>query len=307
MIRRGLFAAALATAAGGATPPAADAQTRLIHHHIAAEDTRDDYAVRLLRLGLDRSGLDYVLEMRREPMNHRRKVASLERGELDVAWFGVTADLERRLSPVYMPIYRGLLGHRVFIIRSDRQSAFNAVQTLEDLAALRAGQGFDWGDVAILRAAGLIVDEASYEALFHNIRLGRIDYFPRAVHEALPELRGGRNSEGLLALERRLLLVYPFASLFFTAPNRGDLADALSRGLRAAYDDGSFLALYESHPAIRSAIDETDMETRRRFVIANPALSDRALAIPDAYWETPPRRDDPSAAASPLPPSRIGG
>ena len=80
------------------------------------------------------------------------------------------------------PLYRGLIGYRVFLIEKGRQADFDSVQTLEDLSKLTAVQGTGWDDIKILRAAGLPVVDGHYVNLPKMLQARRGDYYPEGHH-----------------------------------------------------------------------------------------------------------------------------
>lgn len=55
---------------------------------------------------------------------------------IDLLRTSADAEAEHGLSMVRIPINRGLIGYRVFIIRKDRQADFDSVQNLTALRAL---------------------------------------------------------------------------------------------------------------------------------------------------------------------------
>jgi hypothetical protein len=91
---------------------------------------------------------------------------------------------EAALLPIRIPIDKGLLGWRIFLVNRAKADQFAAVKTLDGLRPYQAGQGHDWPDTDILRANGLKVQgSANYDGLFKTLQAGRIDYFPRSVVE----------------------------------------------------------------------------------------------------------------------------
>ena len=76
---------------------------------------------------------------------------------IDLMWAGVDPSLDKTMLPIRIPILKGLLGHRIFIIKKENQSRFNNIKTLADLKKLTAGQGTKWGDTKILKSANIPV------------------------------------------------------------------------------------------------------------------------------------------------------
>jgi hypothetical protein len=254
------------------------------------DDPRGGYFRELLALALDRT-VESHGPYRIEPspigmLVHGRGVRLLEDGvHIDLLYTMTSLELERRLLPVRVPLLRGMLGWRVFLVREGEQARFDAVRTLEDLSALVAGQGHRWPDVDILRHAGLPVEVGrSYGGLFEMLRKGRFDYFPRGVTEIGAEL-AVHEGEGLVA-ETSLLLVYPTALYFFVRRDNAPLAARLEEGLRAAIADGAFDRLYVRYFA--EAVAAVRLADRRVLRLANPVLPPETPLNDASLWYRTP-------------------
>ncbi|MCC2617730.1 transporter substrate-binding domain-containing protein [Aestuariibacter halophilus] len=247
-----------------------------------------DYFIALLALAVDKSTPQYEsvkLTAIETSMRQSRQFLSLQAHQLDVMWTVTNREREQQALPVRIPLLKGLIGHRVFLIRAKDQSRFDSITTLRQLGQLVAVQGHDWPDVAILEHAGLQVAKETWHATLGKlVQTGIVDYFPRSVLEVLPELD---ILGGSLAVEQQHLLVYPSAMYFFVDPSRPDLAQRLEYGLRKAIEDGSFEQLFLSYPAHKRALDTLKLEQRRVHRLDNPTLPDNTPLNDDALWMTP--------------------
>jgi hypothetical protein len=270
-----------AMAWSGLDLPRAAADPEILYYPKRAESPRWNYALSLVELALKESGQNYILKPTEEEMSQNRAARELELGNISFIWTGTSAEYEQRFHPIRIPVLRGLDGYRICIINPDRQSAFSAVKTLADLRQLTIGQDGGWSDVKILEAAGFKVVTAPYESLFNMVERERFDCFLRGAHEAPGEVAKHPG----LAVENEILIVYPFTSFFFVNKNNAALAEALETGLKKAYEDGSFMAHFKSHPAIKAIVEQGQIAQRRRFDIPNPFLTEETKAIPDQYWQ----------------------
>jgi len=188
-----------------------------------------------------------------------------------VLWTATSREREAVVKPIRIPLSKGVMGKRVFLIREGEQARFDRVKTLADLAQLRAGQERHWPDTEILRANGLPVTTTSkVDLLYKMLRGHRFDYFPRGLTEAWYELEA-RPSEGLI-VERRLMLSYPFAFYFFVNKDHHDLARRIETGLEALIADGRFDDYFFNHPRNQKAFREIQSRPRRVFQLENPQL-----------------------------------
>lgn len=270
--------AALATSAG----------ERLVYPlHSNGEDP-EAYVVELLRLALAHSGGDYQLEPSLEPMPQSRAQLSLERndGRVQLMWTMTTREREADLLPIRIPIYKGLISWRVFLVRADQRDLLAGVTRREQLEALRMGQRHDWPDTDILRANGLtVVTTPGYENLFRMLDAGRFELFPREVVVAWDEQRRAE-ADGLhLAVDDHLVLHYPTAFYFFTSRQRPELAAAIQRGLEAAIADGSFEHLFQRYHG--ETLRRARMERRRVIELVNPDLPEGTPIERDELWYHP--------------------
>jgi ABC-type amino acid transport substrate-binding protein len=219
----------------------------------AAGDTRYDHYWQLLAQALAMTEPDFgafTLRESTQPMTERRALEELETGSdnITVLVHGNVADYEQRLLPIRFPLDKGLLGYRVFLIRAGMQSRLDLVAGLDDLRRYTIGQGREWGDVTILRQAGLnVVEGTSYEGLFDMLAAGRFELFSRSVVEVGEELAREKPAHPALTLERHLLLFYPLTRYFYVArsPAGEALARRISEGLERMLRDGSFERMFQ--------------------------------------------------------------
>jgi hypothetical protein len=275
-----------AAAALAAPRPARAAPRKVIYYDQGSGLAEgDSFSLRVLQLALAKSGAAYTLKP--SPLGDvtevRAKAAMIAGDSMDVALLGASAEVDAELQPVRIPVERGLLGYRVFVVDARRQADFARVRTLSDLRRLTALQVSGWPDTKILRHAGLPVWTGGYAALYPMMAAGRADYFPRSVTEAEQELASQAQVPSLV-LERTLMLRYRFASLFYVAKGAARLHDAIRRGFLAAYDDGSYLRLFETDPGMRAALRIVRRGDRRIIDIDNPLLSPALRAIPERFW-----------------------
>lgn len=243
------------------------------------------YILALLDAGLAGSGLR--LEQVPTDMYQGRAIEALQQagGRLDLIWTMTSDEREQSLLPIRIPIDRGLLGWRVSLMRADSLGLLGGVTDRLSLARLRAGQGEDWPDTAILRANGIPVEATpSYEQLFPMLAGGRFDHFPRSVIEIGSEL-AAFPQEAPLAIEPTLLLRYPTALYFFVAPARPELAATLTRGLEAAVTDGRAARLFRQ--LILPSLRPLGLPARRVITLVNPLIAAERLPLqrPELWFQ----------------------
>lgn len=278
--RRWLLGSALA-GAGVGRPARAARRVRFVRpdKRLALETW---YPYQLLRATLEAAGGGYEIEAR-ESLTQARAERELAdpAGVIDAFVMGHTAERERRLQLTPTPLYRGLFGWRLLLVRADTLPALDGLASLAQLRALRLIQGEDWPDTPILRANGLRVlgGSSQLHRLHEALLAGHADAFPRAVPEAWRELDA---DPARLAVLPGLALHYRYDLFFFTRPGDTELAQALARGLAVLGRRGQHEALLRSHHG--AAVERAALGARRVISLDNPLLSAPLRALPASAW-----------------------
>jgi len=228
------------------------------------------YSLEVLAAALARSGHAYDLQPASQLMSQGRLIEQLRfDAGVDVIWTMTTGQRERQIEPIRVPLYKGLMGWRVLLVRKADLPKFAAIRSVDELKRLVALQGHDWPDTAILRANGFrVMTGAYYHTFFEMLANGRVDYFPRGVVEAYDELRAHPDLD--LAVEPTLLIRYPTALYFFVRKGNTRLAEDLRKGMDVMVADGTFDRLFHRHH--EDYLKQAGLKQRRVFDLPNPLL-----------------------------------
>ncbi|MBR7801542.1 transporter substrate-binding domain-containing protein [Undibacterium fentianense] len=254
------------------------------------EKTNDpiaSYIVEILNLAIKKSGRPYlVVKSKESPIPQARQIyeMSLNQGKLDVIWTMTSDEREQQIRAIKVPIDKGFFGWRIPFVHQDNPNLLEKVRTKEDLAKFRAGQGNLWPDTDILRSNGLPVITGSDESLGNMLRAKRFDYFPRPVIAIWNEKKNADYRQ--LAIDTNVILHYPTAFYFFVAPEKTQLAEDLTRGLKRAVDDGSFEKVFNRYFA--QFIRDANIKNRIIFELKNPLIKEGSLPLQQSqYWFKP--------------------
>lgn len=252
-----------------------------------ADDKRGSYPIQLLQLSLQKSGGIYQTKPSKRDMPQWRTLRHVELGiELDVVWTFTTPEREASLLPIRIPIDRGLLGWRLLLVDQKNSSLFADIKNPDQIKQLRAGQGHDWPDYPILQHNGYkVTPSASYEGLFHMLKLNRIQYFPRAVSEIDIEIAARPTLA--LTVAPKWVFFYPAPLYFFVKKDNPQLATAIEKGLRIAIQDGSMKKLFSKH--FGAMIQHADLKSRQVIHLKNPLLSKETPVNQPELWFSPER------------------
>lgn len=234
------------------------------------QESANGYPLQVLRLALDQSNVAYELQPSKTPMPQGRALEQLSSGvNVDVVWSMTSKRREEILHAIRIPIDKGLLGWRLFLVNKNRAAEFSKVRTLDDLKRFQAGQGHDWPDTEILRFSGLgVQSSATYRSLFKMLRAGRFDYFPRSVIEIWEEAQSLSDTD--VIVEKTVLLHYPTAFYFFVSKDNQRLARAIEMGLNTAIANGQFERLFQR--TYGDILQRANVRSRTILRIPNPLL-----------------------------------
>lgn len=237
----------------------------------------------ILRLALSYTDRELKVVPFSERLPGSRAEQYVAEGKLDVWWAGASQDREAKMRAVYIPVLKGLVGHRLFLIHRDAQHKFDHVYALADLQTLTAGQGRTWGDAMVLRAADMPMETATKTVnLFYMLDGGRFDYFPRSAHEPWVEVE--KYAQLDIVVEKKLVLIYPQPMYFYVNRDNLELHEKIRQGFEMAIADGAFDQLFFNHPMIKDILGTADLKNRRAIRIANPLLTPQAPIERPELW-----------------------
>lgn len=248
----------------------------------SSNDARTDYPVQLLTLAFQKSGAEVSLVPSNGIMVQSRSLSQLARGrEVDVVWSMTSDERENKLEPIRIPIYKGLIGWRLFLHVPDNGVLLDQDINLDQLQDYTLIQGHDWPDTQVLRQAGFqVYGVANYHSIFEVLARGRVDLFPRSLSEIWAEFEAFKHLG--IEVEPHVLLQYPTAFYFFVSKENLELKALIERGLNIALDDGSFDQLFWQHH--RSVIEQARLGQRKIFRLNNPILPEATPLNDSRLW-----------------------
>lgn len=190
---------------------------------------------------------------------------------VNIIWTMTSKQREETLQPIRIPLFKGMGGCRVFLIRDGQQDRFDLIDDHEQLRKLYAGQGTDWPDTEILEANNFNVVKAKvHTTLYDMLAKERFDYFPRAIYEAFSEVK----LHPELAVEQRFLISYPAPFFYFINREDTRLAHRIEYGLTKIMEDGSFDEFFNANPYSKNAVEQANIKARKVIELENPLLTE---------------------------------
>ena len=219
-------------------------------------------------------------------LSFNRMKEDMLNGKLDIFWSMTSIELEQEFNAVYIPIFRGLLGMRIPLVKQKNVNLFAGITSLDELQEFKAGSGKTWPDTAILEHNSLpVVKTLKYQNLFPMLEGGRFDYFPRGLHEPWQEIIN--NKELNLAVENNILIRYTAPNYFFVAKDKPELAKQLTQLLNELVASGDFAKLFFQDEEVKSALNKANVKNRVVFEIDNPTLSENTPMTRKELWFDP--------------------
>lgn len=273
------------------TSTMAIAQTKVVYPAFESDaDSRYSDLLEILKTALNKTVAEYgpyTLQPSTSGMNEARSFAELlnPAGMVTIAWSGTSVQKEKDYRALRIPLRKGILGYRVALIAKTSQADMDKIRNLYDLRKERVGQGIGWGDVAIYEANGIKVHTAGYESLFKMVAANRIDLFPRGINEVFHEHAARHHDIPNLAVEKHLLIYYPWPYYFFFNKSNKSLEKRVEIGIRKMMKDGSFNAIFMKYN--RSSIIKANLKNRRIIRMVNPTLPKDTPLADASLWFDP--------------------
>lgn len=245
------------------------------------------YHVDLLQLVLDKTEKQFgpchltVLETY-QPIN--RIHLNIGGGRrFDIVDSTVNPKRDEQLQPIRFPIYRGLMGYRVMVIREGDQQRFDHIRKVKDLRSITIGAGFNWFDLQLVEEQKVpTVTAVDLETLYRMLPAGRFDAILRGSQEILID-KVRLNPKGH-QVEEKLVLAYPLPVNYYVKKNNTALAARVRTGLEAAFKDGSFQTFFDSHKLIRETMELVKLKDRHFMYLCNPTLPENVPLENPEYW-----------------------
>lgn len=253
----------------------------------ALEEANHDYCVQLLQIALDNTEKKYgkaIIKPVNLELTQGRALEEIAKGNyIDIDWAGTDISREEELLPIRVPLFAGLLGYRVLVIRKKDKSKFDKIKNINDLKKLTVLQGTHWPDSDILEASGFNVFRVpKFENMYPMLENNRVDYFLRSISEAYGEVKARGNSN--LMVYDRIIVEYKFPMYFFVNKANKTLAKRVEEGLRIAIDSGQFLKFMKTNPLTAPVFPLEKYDKSLFFEINNPFLPKKTPVNEKKLW-----------------------
>ena len=206
--------------------------------------TKNQYIHAILEKSFAVMGADVALMYNVKPMNNKRIIEQLSHNKaITLAWLSMPNEQPHALIRTSIPLYKGLHGKRLLIIRKQDQETFKHITHLNELKPFVGLQQQSWSDYTILKANGLKVNgELDYQGMLKALETGLGDYFPRSVLAIESEFNKLQSFD--FAIAPQIMLQYPSHYYFYLSKENTEVRDLLEQGMQKLAKSGELEALY---------------------------------------------------------------
>jgi hypothetical protein len=253
---------------------------------IETSSTIDEYPIKLLSLALDQTGVNYELSPSGNLLPKEKALDSLQDNrEINIVWSMTSNQRENDLLPIRIPIFKGLIGWRLLLIRQEMAEPFSYIKQFDQLVKLSPLQGRDWPDTKILRSNGFdVITERSLSAMMNMLGNAQGDFFPRSIIEVWEEWEEWSNRDAVnqIQIQDSIGIRYPAAIYFFVNKKSVPLANLIERGLEKSIENGTFEALFVEN--YKHFIEKTQIENRTFHQLENTFLPEKTPLNRKELW-----------------------
>ncbi|MEX0299346.1 MAG: hypothetical protein AB3N28_09770 [Kordiimonas sp.] len=248
-----------------------------------------DYEVKLLRIALDHMPGQHTITFVPISYSQGRAFRELARGTapINILYSGYSKEREAITRMVYVPLTRGLLGNRMFIIHEKDDALFKNITHLEQLTnRITVGVGTTRPEEIILPSAGFSIVRSPGNQLIPMFLRGRFTSLLYGLDEidlVYSDITNQQTNRSTI-INKDILLSYKFDSFFFVQPGDDIRANLVEEGLKRAYASGAFMEHFRNFPPIQVGLSLFDTHKPKVFKIVNPDLSTAVKNIPANYW-----------------------
>lgn len=253
-------------------------------------DLRRDYHYALIEKILKATESDYGhyrIVVNAASCSRKREMHQLIDGKyINVSMVPATQEWEDKVLPIRIPILKGILGYKLFLVKKDKLYLFKKNINMDSLKAMKAGLGSQWTTAKIMTDAGFhAVTTSNYECLFKMLLAERFDYFPRGVNEIYGELEARPFLADEVVVEPTRAMYFPSPVYIFVSPKSPDLAKRIEEGFKRIIADKSFDKLFLKLQ--KQNLCRANLKSRAIFKMKNPLLTSQTPLNNKTMWFDP--------------------
>ncbi|NOH98142.1 ABC transporter substrate-binding protein [Vibrio sp. 99-70-13A1] len=179
------------------------------------------------------------------------------------------------------PICKGLLGHRILIIREQDQLLFNNISSSK-LKSLTAGIPATWADAELFRSNGYrVLEQGTLSDTLKLLSDKKCDYVSLGANEVESIFQEHTKYLQGLVIEKSISLYYPLPLVLYVHPEKMQLAQLLDEKLHDYILSGRFEALFNQH--FGDVVSSIKLRNRKTINLSNTNLPTELRAFQSQF------------------------
>lgn len=249
------------------------------------------YTMQILKASLDASYAEfgpYTLRFSDREMTRSRTFNEMQRGvRVNVADTPITEKWTEEFIRIPIPIQRGILSYRLFLVTKENENLLADVNSLEDLKRIRQGSGNQWSVTKKLQLNDFnIVEGPSKDALMNMLQANRFSIYSRGINEVYGELNRYKKSHPNIVLDKHIALYSYLPMYFHVSPKAERIAKRIERGLLLIEENGEYERIFQSYN--EKSLEQAQLQGRKIFTIYDGSETDELWINDLEYLYTTP-------------------
>ena len=172
---------------------------------------------------------------------------------------------------IQQPLAKGLLGHRLLIVRNESLPMFKLLQELKDLQSLSIGIPATWADAELFRQNGFqVIERGTLADIFIRLQNKEFDFIALGANEIEAVFAGQVPPLKDVSIETSMMIYYPFPLVFYVHADKPALALRIENGLRILMQNGLYESLFRDHHG--DVVKRLNLKKRKIFKLQNGLL-----------------------------------
>lgn len=172
---------------------------------------------------------------------------------------------------IKQPLAKGLLGHRLLIVRNEALPMFQSLQELKDLQALSIGIPATWADAELFRQNQFkVVERGTLDDIFIRLQNKEFDFIALGANEIEDVFTRPVGLLQNMCIESSMMIYYPFPLVFYVHPDKPVLARRIEGGLIRLMQNGEYESLFHAHHG--DVVERLNLQRRKIFTLHNHLL-----------------------------------
>lgn len=229
-----------------------------------------NYTMSILRASLEATYDDYgpyTLRYADREMMRSRTFNEMREGLLvNVADTPITEHWSDDLIRIPIPVQRGILSYRLFLVTEDNKDLLASVKTVKNLKPIPQGTGSQWAITEVLRHHDFLITEAmTKKSLMNMLAAKRFAIYGRGINEIFDEVKRYKETHPNIVVDQHIALYTYLPTYFHVSPKNPRIAERIEVGMGIINSNGIYQTIFMQHH--EQAINNAKLHDRTILVL----------------------------------------